>query len=92
MLSTTWFRSPEEAPLRHGSDLIGLARWLLKGRRTKRLMRTAYALRSAWKLKHSLHDGRSTRDYWQAGKSVAGIHAIEPAAAIVRRFAAAARG
>jgi nitronate monooxygenase len=29
------------------------------------------------------------REYWQAGKSVAGIDRIEPAGAIVRRFAAA---
>ncbi|HMA40033.1 MAG TPA: nitronate monooxygenase [Gemmatimonadales bacterium] len=77
---------------RVGTRAGPIARWLLKGRRTKRLMRTVYALRSAWKLKHSLHNGRSTRDYWQAGKSVAGIHAVEPAGAIVRRFAAAARG
>jgi hypothetical protein len=31
------------------------------------------------------------RDYWQAGKSVARIDRIEPAAGIVRRFAAAWR-
>jgi nitronate monooxygenase len=77
---------------RVGTRAGPIARWLLKGRRTKRLMRTVYGLRSAWKLKHSLHSDRSTRDYWQAGKSVAGIHAVEPAGAIVRRFAAAARG
>ena len=77
---------------RVGTHVGPIARWLLKGHRTKRLMRTVYALRSAWKLKHSLHNDRSTRDYWQAGKSVAGIHAVESAGAIVRRFAAAARG
>jgi nitronate monooxygenase len=75
---------------RVGTRAGPVARWLLRGRRTKHFMRTAYALRSAWKLKRSLLDGRSTRDYWQAGKSVAGIHGIEPAGAIVRRFAAAA--
>jgi nitronate monooxygenase len=77
---------------RVGTRVGPIARWLLKGHRTKRFMRTVYALRSAWKLKHSLHSDRSTRDYWQAGKSVAGIHAVESAGAIVRRFAAAARG
>jgi nitronate monooxygenase len=76
---------------RVGTKAGPLARWLLRGRRTKRLMRTAYALRSAWRLKRSLMDGGSSQDYWQAGKSVAGIHEIEPAGAIVRRFAAAAR-
>jgi hypothetical protein len=33
----------------------------------------------------------TSRDYWQAGKSVATIDAIEPADVLVRRFAAAAR-
>jgi hypothetical protein len=31
----------------------------------------------------------ATEDYWQAGKSVAGIDVIEPAGEIVRRFAGA---
>ena len=75
---------------RVGTRAGPIARWLLRGRRTKRFMRTLYALRSVWKLKRSLMNGRSTRDYWQAGKSVEGIRSIEPAGAIVRRFAAAA--
>jgi nitronate monooxygenase len=75
---------------RVGTRAGPIARWLLRGRRTKRFMRTVYALRSVWKLKRSLMNGRSTRDYWQAGKSVAGIQSIEPAGAIVQRFAAAA--
>lgn len=75
---------------RVGTRAGPIARWLLRGRRTKRFMRTVYALRSVWKLKRSLMNGRSTSDYWQAGKSVAGIRSIEPAGAIVRRFAAAA--
>jgi nitronate monooxygenase len=58
-------------------------------------MRTWYALRSVWRLKRaSLGGGALTttsKDYWQAGKSVAGIHSVEPAGVIVRRFAAAAR-
>jgi nitronate monooxygenase len=33
----------------------------------------------------------SYRDYLQAGKSVAGVEAVEPAGEIVRRFAAAYR-
>jgi nitronate monooxygenase len=77
---------------RVGTNAGPIARWLLRGRRSKRFMRTVYALRSAWRLKRSLMDGGSSRDYWQAGKSVAGIHTIEPAGAIVRRFAAAAAG
>ncbi len=65
-------------------------RWMLRHRRTKHLMRSLYALRSLWSLKRSLSAETVQRDYWQAGKSVAGIDAIEPVATIVRRFVAAA--
>ena len=68
-----------------------LARWLLRGRKTKHLMRTLYALRSLWQLKRASLDTSGDNDYWQAGKSVAGIHAIEPAGEIIRRYATAAR-
>jgi nitronate monooxygenase len=68
-----------------------LARFMLRGRRTKHWMRTLYALRSLWSLKRGLLRNSPERDFWQAGKSVAGIDAIEPAGAIVRRFGAAAR-
>lgn len=68
-----------------------VARWLLRGRRTRHWMRTLYALRSLWSLKRASLDASGLQDYWQAGKSVAGIDKIEPAGEIVRRFAAAAR-
>jgi nitronate monooxygenase len=67
-----------------------LARWMLRGRRTKHWMRTLYALKSIWQLKRSSLDETGSRDYWQAGKSVEGIHGIEPAGAIVQRFREAA--
>jgi nitronate monooxygenase len=67
-----------------------LARWMLRGRRTKRWMRTLYAVKSLWQLKRASLDESGAKDYWQAGKSVAGITRIEPAGAIVRRFAEAA--
>ena len=67
----------------------GIARFMLRGRRTKHWMRTLYALRSLWSLKRGLLRDAPDRDFWQAGKSVAGIHAIEPAGEIVRRFAEA---
>jgi len=79
---------------RIGTKAGPLARWMLRGRRTKHWMRTIYALRSAWQLKRASLTGgageKSSKDYWQAGKSVAGIRAVEPAGDIVRRFAAAA--
>jgi len=76
---------------RVGTKAGPLARWLLRGRRTKYLMRSIYGMRYVWKLKRAALGGGSSRDYWQAGKSVVGISAVEPAGAIVRRFAEAAR-
>jgi nitronate monooxygenase len=70
---------------RVGTKAGPLARWMLRGRRTKYLMRTIYGLRYVRKLKRAVRGGGGSRDYWQAGKSVAGITAVEPAGAIVRR-------
>lgn len=66
------------------------ARWMLRGHKRKHWMRALYALGSAYRLKKDLYRGRGSEEYWQAGKSVDGIHGIEPAAHIVRKFAAAA--
>lgn len=75
--------------IRHMGLRIGpLSRWLFRHRRTKHYMRSFYALRSLWQLKRASLDSGS-QEYWQAGKSVAGIHTIEPAGDIVRRFGAA---
>jgi nitronate monooxygenase len=76
---------------RMGTRAGPLARWLLRQPRTKKWMRTFYALRSIWQLKRSSLDESGEKDYWQAGRSVAGIHSVEPAGEIIRRFAAAAR-
>lgn len=77
---------------RTGTKAGPLARWMLRGTRTKHWMRTFYALRSLWKLKRSsLETASGPQDYWQAGKSVEGIDSIEPAGEIVKRFAEAAR-
>jgi nitronate monooxygenase len=76
---------------RLGTKAGPLARWMLRGRRTKRWMRTLYALRSLRALKRGLLRDAPELDYWQAGRSVAGIDRIEPAGEIVRRFAGAWR-
>ena len=76
---------------RLGTKAGPLARWMLRGRRTKHWMRTIYALRSLWALKRGLLRDSPERDYWQAGRSVAGIDRVEPAGEIVRRFAGAWR-
>lgn len=65
------------------------ARRLLRGRRTKHWMRALYAVRSLRTLKRSARDHVAGEAWWQAGKSVASITAVEPAGDIVRRFAAA---
>ncbi|MFP4622905.1 MAG: NAD(P)H-dependent flavin oxidoreductase [Gemmatimonadota bacterium] len=65
------------------------ARWMLRGRRRKKLMRTLYALWSGWKLKRSSYDETGTRDFWQAGRSVSGVDRIRPTGEIIREFAQA---
>jgi nitronate monooxygenase len=77
---------------RLGTQAGWLARRLLKGRKTKHWMRTWYALSSIRRLKRSLLTDDTSNEYWQAGKSVAGIHEVKPAAQIVREFAAALNG
>ena len=52
-------------------------------------MRAIYSVRSFWQLRRALREGKSTKDCWQAGKSVAGIREIEPAAEVIRKFMAA---
>jgi nitronate monooxygenase len=74
---------------RLGTKAGRFARWMLKGRKTKHWMRTWYALNSIRRLKRSLLTEDATTEYWQAGKSVAGIDEIRPAGEIVREFAAA---
>ncbi len=76
---------------RMGLEAGPMARWMLRGRRTKRLMRIIYALKSGWQIKRASLDESGRWDFWQAGQSVAGIRAVEPATDIVRRFAAAAQ-
>ncbi len=75
---------------RIGTKAGPIARWMLRGRRTKHWMRTLYALKSLRDLKRTIHEGVSYRDIWQAGKSVGGVQEVLPAAEVVRRFAAAA--
>jgi nitronate monooxygenase len=77
---------------RLGGKAGPLARYLLRGRKTKHWMRMWYSLQSFWKLKRSLKRSYSSKDFLQAGKSVSGIEKIEPTAAIIERFRRAAGG
>ena len=72
-----------------GTKAGWFAKWMLRGGRTKHWMRTWYALNSVRRLKKSLSSSDVSHDYWQAGKSVAGIHDVRPAGQIVAEFAQA---
>lgn len=62
------------------------ARWMLRGRKTKHWMRTIYALRSLSRLKKASSTEADHGEYWQAGKSVAGITEVLSVAEIFGRF------
>ena len=79
--------------IRHLGTRAGpLARYMLRHRKLKYWMRSIYAVTSLRRLKHSSLTAAGANEYWQAGKSVAGIEKVEPAGEIVRRFQAAAEG
>ena len=67
-----------------------LAAWLLKHPRGKHWMRMYYTIRSAFQLRKSSFDSNENdttkKEFWQAGKSVSGIHEIKSAADIVTSF------
>ncbi|MDH5327469.1 MAG: nitronate monooxygenase [Gammaproteobacteria bacterium] len=63
-----------------------VAGWLLGRKSTKHWMRLFYALKSIRLLKKALLDSSGRRDYWQAGKSVAGIDSVESVSAILQGF------
>jgi nitronate monooxygenase len=71
---------------RIGTKAGPIARWMLRGRKTKHWMRTIYALTSLRKLKHSLKTASGRDDYWQAGRSVAAIDDVLPVAEVIRRM------
>jgi nitronate monooxygenase len=76
---------------RVGTRAHPLARWMLRGGRTKRWMRALYGVQSLWRLKRMAHGAAGYSAYWQAGRSVGGIDHILPAGDVVREFAAAWR-
>ncbi len=74
-----------------GTKINALERLLLQNRVTKPWMRMWFALRSGRKFKNVSLKGGSSKDYWQAGKSVAGIHAVLPVKEIIDSFVAEVR-
>jgi nitronate monooxygenase len=71
VIATPWIR-------RMGLRAGPLARWMLRGSRTKHWMRAFYTLRAAVQLKRASLSEEGGREFWQAGKSVGGIHSVEP--------------
>lgn len=66
------------------------AAWLLKHPKGKHWMRMFYTIRSAFQLRKSSYNNEAgsevKKEFWQAGKSVAGIEKIESATDIVKQF------
>lgn len=71
---------------RMGTSAGPIARALLRHPKAKHWVRMAYSLKSVWELKRSSLRGTGYKEYFQAGKSVEGIHKVESAGDIVRRF------
>lgn len=69
-----------------GLKVDPISRVLFKFRKTKHWVRMLYNVRALWTMKRSALKGLSTKDYWQAGKSVHGIEKVEAVGAIMRRF------
>lgn len=74
-----------------GTKIGPVSRFLFKYPFTRKWMRMWYGLTALRQFKRiSLHGG-SSKDYWQAGKSVEHIKKVETAADIIKRFVAAAK-
>ena len=71
---------------RSGTRMGWFSRWMLSGSRTRHWMRLFFGLKSIWQLKRSLHNEAGKKDYWQAGKSVSGIHQIESCEQIIQQL------
>jgi nitronate monooxygenase len=69
-----------------GAHLGAIGRYLIRHRRTKHWMRLLLNVKSVIRFKTTNLKGMSSKDFYQAGKSVEGIKSIESAGAIVKRF------
>jgi len=67
-----------------GTKANPFAQRLLKGRYSKKAMRTFYSLLSIWQLKKASKKGTSYKDFWAAGKSVSAVHEEIAVAAIFK--------
>lgn len=74
---------------RQGLTVNAVERWLLRQAKLKHVLRLWYTLNSLVKLKRGLQGRAGRRDFWQAGKSVKGIHSVTDVATIIRCFSRA---
>ncbi len=78
---------------REGTEAGRFEHWLLTHPKIKHRVRALYSIRSFFRLKKANQRGVvSHKDYLQAGKSVAGIEAVEPVAEIIARWTAGSSG
>jgi nitronate monooxygenase len=63
-----------------------LSKRLLRHPKYKHYVRMFYSLKSIWQLKRASLKGINYKDFFQAGKSVEGVSAIQPAGDIVKSF------
>ncbi len=71
---------------RIGTKAGPFARWMLQGSKTKKYMRMYYTLRSFRSLKETSGKSGSYQNYFQAGKSVAGIKDVQSVAEIMMQY------
>ena len=74
---------------RLGTRAGPIARFMLRHRKMKYWVRSIYALTSLRRLKHSSLTSAGANEYWQAGKSVAGIHEVTATGEVIKEFARA---
>jgi len=72
--------------MRVGAKAGLFGRWMLRGSRTKNYMRMYYTLRSFRTLKGDARKAGVYHHYLQAGKSVSGIHAVQPVGQIMAAY------
>jgi len=69
---------------REGTEAGPFEHWLLTHPKIKHWVRALYSVRSFFRMKKASQRGVvSHRDYLQAGRSVAGVHAVQPVAEII---------
>lgn len=72
---------------RVGTDAGPIASRLLKHPRTKHWVRAWYSMKSLFSLSRGMKRSGGYDDYWQAGRSVAGIDEVLPVDEIISRYA-----